>query len=93
MGIDKSLSHDEYVKQYSTRKINSAMQLQQSINTEMQVHGSTLWGLFNGVTHYVNHKKSVPNRAFGRDESLIVGGGAKLANKAYNMIDKFAATL
>jgi hypothetical protein len=69
------------------------MELQQSINTEMQVHGSTLWGLFNGVTHYVNHKKSVPNRAFGRDESLIVGGGAKLANKAYNMIDKFAATL
>jgi hypothetical protein len=93
MGIDKSLSRDEYLKQYSTRKINSAMDLQQSINTEMQVHGSTLWGLFNGVTHYVNHKKSVPNRAFGRDESLIVGGGAKLANKAYNIIDKFAATL
>ncbi len=93
MGIDKSLSRDEYLKQYSTRKINSAMDLQQSINTEMQVHGSTLWGLFNGVTHYVNHKKSVPNRAFGRDESLILGGGAKLANKAYNMIDKFAATL
>ena len=26
-------------------------------------------------------------------ESLIVGGGAKLANKAYKMIDAFAETL
>ena len=93
MGIDRSLSHKEYIEKYSTRKINSAMQLQQSINTEMQVHGQTLWGLFNGVTHYVNHKKSVPNRPFGRDESLIVGGGAKMANKAFKMIDNFAQTL
>ena len=89
-GIDKALSHDEYKDKYSTRKINNGMDLQQSINTEMQVHGQTLWGLFNGVTHYVNHKKSVPNRPYGRDESLIIGGGAKMANKAFAMIDKFA---
>ena len=69
------------------------MDLQQSINTEMGVHGQTLWGLFNGVTHFVNHKKSVPNRAFGRDESLMVGGGARMSNKAFKMIDAFATTI
>ena len=93
LDIDKKLSIEEAKEKYSTRKWNAAMDLQQSINTEMQVHGETLWGLFNGVTHYVNHKKSVPNRPFGRDESLIIGGGAKLANKAYKMIDAFAETL
>lgn len=93
LDIDKKLSIEEAREKYSTRKWNAAMDLQQSINTEMQVHGDTLWGLFNGVTHFVNHKKSVPNRPFGRDESLIIGGGAKLANKAYKMIDAFAETL
>ena len=93
LDIDKKLSIPEAKEKYSTRKWNAAMDLQQSINTEMQVHGDTLWGLFNGVTHFVNHKKSVPNRPFGRDESLIIGGGAKLANKAYKMIDAFAETL
>ena len=93
LDIDKKLSIEEAREKYSTRKWNAAMDLQQSINTEMQVHGETLWGLFNGVTHFVNHKKSVPNRPFGRDESLIIGGGAKLANKAYKMIDAFAETL
>ena len=93
LDIDKKLSIEEAKEKYSTRKWNAAMDLQQSINTEMQVHGETLWGLFNGVTHFVNHKKSVPNRPFGRDESLIIGGGAKLANKAYKMIAAFAETL
>ena len=93
LDIDKKLSIEEAREKYSTRKWNAAMDLQQSINTEMQVHGDTLWGLFNGVTHFVNHKKSVPNRPFGRDESIIIGGGAKLANKAYRMIDAFAETL
>lgn len=93
LDIDKKLSIEEAREKYSTRKWNAAMDLQQSINTEMQVHGDTLWGLFNGVTHFVNHKKSVPNRPFGRDESLIVGGGARIANKAYKMIDAFAETL
>ena len=93
LDIDKKLSIEEAKEKYSTRKWNAAMDLQQSINTEMQVHGDTLWGFFNGVTHFVNHKKSVPNRPFGRDESLIIGGGAKLANKAYKMIDAFAETL
>lgn len=93
LDIDKKLSIEEAREKYSTRKWNAAMDLQQSINTEMQVHGDTLWGLFNGVTHFVNHKKSVPNRPFGRDESLIIGGGAKLANKAYKIIDAFAETL
>lgn len=93
MGMERALSIEELKEKYSTRKWNAAMDLQQSLNTEMQVHGQTLWGLFNGVTHYVNHKKSVPNRPFGRDESLIVGGGAKLANKAYKMIGELAETL
>jgi hypothetical protein len=92
-GIDRAMSHQEMLKEYSTRKVNAAMDLQQSINTEMGLHGQTLWGLFNGVTHFVNHKKSVPNRAFGRDESLMVGGGARMSNKAFKMIDAFAATI
>lgn len=93
LNIDKTLTLSEAKNKYSTRKWNAAMDLQQSINTEMNVHGETLWGLFSGVTHFVNHKKSVPNRPFGRDESLIIGGGAKIANKAYNMINSFAKTL
>ena len=92
-GIDRAMSRNEYEEHYSSRKINAAMDLQQSINTEMGVHGQTLWGLFNGVTHFVNHKKSVPNRAFGRDESLMIGGGAKMSSKAFAKIDAFVETL
>ena len=72
-GIDRNINVKDYPEHYSSRKINAAMDLQQSINTELGVHGQTLWGLFNGVTHFVNHKKSVPSRSFGRDESLMIG--------------------
>jgi|TARA_R110000744_G_C19276708_1_gene553105 hypothetical protein len=88
--IDPNVPISELTNKYSSRKLNSAYLLQRTINLEMQAHGQSLWGLFNGVTYYTNHQKSVPNRAFGRDESILLGGGAKMNEKAFQLIDKLA---
>lgn len=88
--IDPNIPILELSDKYSSRKLNSAFLLQRTINLEMQAHGQSLWGLFNGVTYYTNHQKSVPNRPFGRDESILLGGGAKMNEKAFKLIDSMA---
>ncbi len=101
VGIDPTIPIADWTKvdpitgkqKYSQRKINKAFELNKCINLELQAHGENLWGLFNGVTYYTNHKNSVPNRLNGRSESLIFGGGNKMNQEAYAKIEAFAGQL
>ena len=87
-GVDTSLSPTQAEKKYSTKKLNIAQNLAESINEEMKGKGQTLWGLWNGITHYTNHKKSVPRRHNARIEALMCGTHNDMNNQALAMCVK-----
>jgi len=62
---------DSKVKDHSQRKINQMKQVNSIIESELDSHGSSLWGLFNGVTYYTNH---VSKKDAGL-EYLMTGSG------------------
>ncbi len=47
-----------------------------SLQTEVNSHGQTLWALFNGVTRYTNHF-AAPKGEEAKDTYLMIGGGSK----------------
>lgn len=70
----------------STRKKNQIISLNKAIQLEFSLEGENLWGLFNGATRYTNH---IMNRGKGdaeKKESLMIGGGARLNQVAFNKV-------
>lgn len=70
--------------------VNRSQELLESISTEMNAKGDTLWGLLSGVTHYTSHKLSVPKRENARLESKYTGTGFNVDNNAFDTILSFA---
>lgn len=66
----------ELSKKYATA-INTMDSLYANIDTEIADKGLNLWGLHSGVTRFTTHDLKVPNRANGRIESGLIGGGYK----------------
>jgi len=71
----------------STRKFNQVRSFSDSLTTEINTHGNTLWSLFNAVTRYTNHV-AAPSSEDAKNTYLLVGGGYKLSNIGYNEIMK-----
>jgi phage/plasmid-like protein (TIGR03299 family) len=66
----------------STRTKNNIATFADNLNTEIQLEGKTLWGLFNAVTRYTNHEAS-PKDETRKIEYLMNGTGFKLSNLAF----------
>jgi len=73
----------------STRKLNQVDAFAQSLTTEVNLEGKTLWGLFNGVTRYTNHDSKVFKSIEDKNEYLMHGSGYKLSNVAFDDIMRF----
>jgi len=71
---------------YTTRKMNIREDLSHCIFRETNRLGMNKWGLFNGVTMYTSHHKSIPNRENGREESIYTGTGQKMSKDALNYL-------
>jgi len=71
----------------STRKSNQVKSFADSLVTEVNTHGKTLWSLFNAVTRYTNHV-AAPQGEDAKNTYLMVGGGYKLSNIGYNEVLK-----
>ncbi len=77
-----NLSREERLGQeeISTRKKNIITSIEASLQAEMQATGFTLFGLFNGLTHYTSHvmKNTSDNELsmFNRAEKINAGGYA-----------------
>jgi phage/plasmid-like protein (TIGR03299 family) len=84
--IDRAMTSKELEDNFSTRSLNIHEDLLQSILEETLRVGLNKWGLFNGVTKYTTHKKSAPQREYGRLESTIVGGGQRMNEQAFNFL-------
>ena len=76
-----------WADKYTTRKMNIRDYLHMCISKETGRLGMNQWGLFNGVTMYTTHYKSVPNRENGREESLYTGSGQKMTDNAFNWLN------
>lgn len=82
-----SVSLDAPSDSISTRKSNQLKSFSDSLVTEINTHGKTLWSLFNAVTRYTNHV-AAPSDEDAKNTYLMVGGGYKLSNTGYNEILK-----
>jgi len=91
IGYDRTATKEELedmgIKQRSLNIMNS---LHNAIDFEIKDKGENMWGLFNGVTRFTTHDKSVPKRSFGREESLYFGSGATMNNDALQFVMKEA---
>lgn len=87
-GIDPSKPVNELEATYGPRKVGKANNLIQSIKGEVQQKGNTLWGLFNGVTHFTTHKAQAPKRDNGQVESKMVGTNQKIDEMVYDLINE-----
>lgn len=68
----------------SPQTIKKMNDVNASILAEMDVHGSNLWALFNGVTRYTNHYTTPKNK----EQYIMTGGGYDTNIKAYNIISE-----
>jgi len=75
-----------WADKYTTRKMNIRDHLQMCMGRETARLGMNQWGLFNGVTMYTSHYKSIPNRLNGREESIYSGSGQKMNDKSFNWL-------
>ncbi len=69
-------------EEWSPRKQNIYDAINESIALEFGRTGATLFGLYNGVTHYTNHVVSGSDRP----DFIFVDNGAKLNDKALSFV-------
>lgn len=65
------------------QKQNRIRAFGEALKTEINTHGNSYWGLFNGVTRYTNHIAAPEN---SKQEYLMTGAGYKLSNMTYEML-------
>lgn len=59
----------------STRKENQLIAFNSVLNSELDSHGKTVWGLFNAMTYYTNHIE--PSNLDEKESNIMVGAGFK----------------
>jgi phage/plasmid-like protein (TIGR03299 family) len=69
----------------STRSKNQIQTFANNLQTEIQLEGKTIWGLFNAVTRYTNHE-SAPKDELKKNDYLMNGSGATLSNLAFDTL-------
>ena len=70
-------------KDVGTRTKNNIITFADNLQTEINLEGRTIWGLFNAVTRYTNHH-AAPKNDLAKSEYLMLGTGADLSNLAFN---------
>ena len=78
-GMDSATVTEEL----STKKTNIINDLKDSLASEMDSKGKTLWGAFSGVTHYTTHK--ISHRASHQSQKTY-GHVAKKDSKVFNRL-------
>ena len=74
---------DKETKDFSTKKVNDLAKFSEILESELNSHGRTLWGLFNAVTWKTNHQDVKEGKGL---ENVMVGSGYRKNLNAYNII-------
>jgi hypothetical protein len=86
LGCDKLFTSIEERTKLSTRSINLMDTLYQDIETETNIVGENLWGLFNGITRFTTHSTTTKKSNENKDKHLILGSGYVKNLKAFNFL-------
>jgi len=78
---------DKKSEDFSTRKVNTMKVIASTMESELESHGNTLWGLFNGVTYYTNHV--APKDKDEKEDYIMFGGGYDKNLSAFNEVMKW----
>jgi phage/plasmid-like protein (TIGR03299 family) len=81
---------DKETKDFSTKKVNDIAKFSEILESELNSHGQTLWGLFNAVTWKTNHQDVKAEKGL---ENVMVGSGYRKNLNAYNIIVDSLPTL
>jgi phage/plasmid-like protein (TIGR03299 family) len=81
-----NVSGEQKQDEISTRKKNMVQSFADALDTEIQLEGSTVWGLFNAVTRYTNHIASNGYDKEQKQTYLMSGGGYHLSNLTYELL-------
>jgi phage/plasmid-like protein (TIGR03299 family) len=82
------VKRDDDIKNISTRKQNQMKTFDNVCAKELKEKGSSLWGLFNAVTHYTNHVQ-VANSKTDRLSNIIQGAGERLNRQTYTILNNY----
>jgi phage/plasmid-like protein (TIGR03299 family) len=77
------VSETDKLSDLSTKTKNKLVLFADNLQTEINLEGKTIWGLFNAVTRYTNHT-AAPIKDESKQNYLMNGSGYKLSNLAYN---------
>jgi phage/plasmid-like protein (TIGR03299 family) len=81
---------DKDTKDFSTKKVNEIAKFSEILESELNSHGQTLWGLFNAVTWKTNHQDVKDGKGL---ENVMIGSGYRKNLNAYNIIVDSLPTL
>lgn len=79
----KPVNETDNLNELSTKTKNKLITFADNLQTEINLEGRTIWGLFNAVTRYTNHVIA-PKNEDGKLNHLMTGNGYKLSNIAYD---------
>lgn len=82
------VSPDQQTDEISTRKKNMVQSFADALETEIQLEGKTVWGLFNAVTRYTNHIATDGYSKEAKQTYLMSGGGYQISNLTYELLMK-----
>jgi hypothetical protein len=82
-GVDLTADQKTEEAKHSTRTLNKATDLMESITGEVNSKGQTLWGLFSGITHFTTHKAGSDK---SRDKSKALGSLSRTDNSVFEML-------
>ena len=68
---------------YLLPKLNTIKEVSTAIEKEVKEKGSTLWGLFNGITYYTNH---IANHKTTKEDYVMTGSGYEKNRLGFNEI-------
>lgn len=85
--VDITKTKGDIVSEHSTRKLNMAQKLIDSLATEINGAGKNLYGLWNGVTHYTSH--SATGTEDSRTKSKMIGSLQKIDESILDEMRRF----
>lgn len=84
---DLSLSKNDFIKDFSTRKFNIIQSQLECIELEVNRQGMNKFGLINGITNYTTHVLGTKKSSKERYDALMDGSGYSINNRAFEIID------
>ena len=85
-GVDLKVDQKVEEEKHSTRTLNKAEDLLESITGEINSKGRTLWGLWSGLTHYSTWKAGNEKN---REKSKALGSLNRMDNAVFELMRTF----